>query len=87
MERMMDLISAIARFSDHVDIVRPYLLKVGAAHKMVPLKTQDLCNFRDVFIDTAATTCGARWEERHAQAFQEAFDDTIIPIVYEGLRD
>jgi len=87
MERMMDLIGAVARFSNHIDLVRPYLLRVGAAHKMVSLKMEDLCNFRDVFIDTTAASCGEFWEERHAKAFREAFDDTIIPIVYEGLRN
>lgn len=85
MERMMDLIGSVARFSTHIDLVRPYLLKVGAAHKHVPLHLEDLRNFRDVFIDTAAA-CVDDWQERHAQAFRDAFDDTIIPIVYEGLR-
>ena len=86
MERMMDLIGSVARFSDHISLIRPYLLKVGEAHKAINLELEDLRNFRDVFIDTVAQTCGASWEEQHAKAFREAFDDTIIPIVYEGLR-
>ncbi len=87
MERMMELISSVVHISDQINHIRPYLLQVGAAHKeIVLLKKEDLCNFRDVFIETAATTCGESWEDRHAKAFQAAFDDTIIPIVYEGLR-
>ena len=87
MELMMELVGSIARFSNHIDLIRPYLLQVGAAHKdMVLLKREDLCNFRDVFIDTAAIICGEHWEERHAKAFRDAFDDTIIPIIFEGMR-
>ena len=84
-ERMMDLVGSVARFSNQINLIRPYLLKVGESHKTIQLKLEDLCNFRDVFIDTVAETCGASWEERHAEAFREAFDDTIIPIVHEGL--
>ena len=87
MERMMDLVSSLARFSNHIDLIRPYLLEVGDAHKeMVLLTKQDLCNFRDVFIKTAAETCGSDWEERHSIALHDAFDETIIPIVHEGMR-
>lgn len=87
MERMVELISSITHISNQINLIRPYLLQVGAAHKdLALLRYEDLCNFRDVFIATAAIVCAESWEERHALAFQAAFDDTIIPIVYEGLR-
>lgn len=87
MERMVELIGAIAHISNQINLIRPYLLQVGAAHKdLALLKHEDLCNFRDVFIATAAIVCAENWEERHTLAFQAAFDETIIPIIYEGLR-
>ena len=87
MERMLDLISSVILISDRIPLIRPYLMQVGAAHKdIVTLKKKDLCNFRDVFIETAAITCGDSWEERHAIAFHKVFDDTIIPIIYDGLK-
>lgn len=87
MERMMDLIGSVAFLSDQINLIRPYLLQVGAAHKdILRLEMEDLCNFRDVFIETAADVCSESWQDRHALAFQAAFDDTIIPIIYEGLR-
>jgi hemoglobin-like flavoprotein len=87
MERMMELISAVVRVSHRIPLIRSYLMQVGAAHKdIVKLKKEDLYNFSDVFIITAASTCGDSWEDRHEKAFRAAFDDTIIPIIYDGLN-
>lgn len=86
-ERMMELVGSVAQFSNCMDLIRPYLLKVGAAHKeMEALTVEDLRNFRDVFIATAASVCGNNWEEQHTLAFREVFDDAIIPIIDEGIR-
>ncbi len=51
---MVEMISAVTRFSDHIDLVRPYLLRVSRAHQPYQLGRQDLNDFKRAFIDTIA---------------------------------
>lgn len=85
-DRMVEMFSTVARYADHVDFVRPYLLEVSYAHRHLGLHEEDLRNFEDVFIETLAEKGAAFWTEEYTAAWREAFDDMIVPILAERLR-
>lgn len=84
-EKMVEMLSSVARFADHIDLVRSYLLEVGAAHHRTGITSTDIRNFTEVFLDALATTCAGSWEPHHEKAWREVFDDVVIPIFEEGL--
>lgn len=84
-EKMVEMISSVARFADHIDLIRTYLLEVGAAHHRTGIAAGDIRNFTEVFLDSLAEACGESWESRHEKAWREAFEDVIVPIFDEGL--
>ncbi len=86
MERMVEMFSSIARFADHTDIIQPYLLQVGFAHRRFGIRLSDAENFRNVFIDTLGKTLTERWDDSHESAWRHAFDDVLIPMFDEGLE-
>ena len=85
MEKMVEMLSAVARFSDHIDLIRPYLLRIAEAHKELGIDAEDVANFRNAMIETLAEKSGPDWNQAHTEAFAAAFDNTIIPLFEEGL--
>lgn len=86
MEKMVEMVGAVVRFADNIDLIRAYLLQVGMAHRGFHVHEKDLHNFKRVFIETVAEGCKDFWRDEHDQAFRHAFDDVIIPIMDEGLE-
>ena len=85
-EHMVEVWSTVARFADHIDIVRPYLLRVGEAHRSLGLGRADLERFKQVFLECMAEACGEEWDDATAAAWDQAFGNVIVPIVEEGLE-
>ena len=85
-ERMVEMISSLALWADHMDLIEPYLENVGFAHRRTGIHTADVQNFTAVFLDTLAELHGSGWDERHASAWREVFDDVVIPMFEEGLE-
>ncbi len=86
MEKMVDMMRAVARFADDIPMVRPYLLRVAQAHRNLNLEQQDLENFRNVLLESIAEFCPDEvWDDETEALFNRAFDDTIIPIFKEGM--
>lgn len=85
MEKMVEILSAIVRFSDHIDLIRPYLLNAARAHKSLGIDAEDLRKFTDVLIEAVGEACPERWSEESAQAWRQSLDDVVIPIFEEGL--
>ncbi|MDH3637059.1 MAG: globin domain-containing protein [Gammaproteobacteria bacterium] len=86
MEKMVDMMSAVARFSDHIDMIRPYLIRVAYVHKDLDIGERDLENFRTVLLESIAEFCPGDWDDETEVSFNHAFDDTIIPIFREGME-
>jgi hemoglobin-like flavoprotein len=86
MEKMVEMVGAVVRFADNIDLIRTYLQQVGVAHRSFHIHEKDLNNFKRVFIETVADACKGFWRDEHEEAFRHAFDDVIIPIVDEGLE-
>ncbi len=84
-EKMVEMLSSVARFADNIGLVRTYLLEVGAAHQRMGISSQDIRNFTEVFLDSLAATCGESWQSHQEVAWREVFDEVIIPTFEEGL--
>ncbi|MDH3282177.1 MAG: globin domain-containing protein [Gammaproteobacteria bacterium] len=86
MEKMVGMMGAVARFSDRIDMIRPYLLRVAYTHKNLEIDERDLENFRTVLLESIANFCPDDWDDETEVSFNRAFDDTIIPIFKEGME-
>ena len=86
MERMIEMFSGVTRFADHADLIRAYLLRVGYAHRRLGIGAADVENFKTAFIETLAHLRAQAWNAAHLEAWNEAFDDMIVPLVDEGLE-
>jgi len=84
-ERMVEMWSSVARYADHIDLVRPYLLRVGFAHRPLGLSADDLHNFEEAFMEALAEVFEGSWDAEHEQAWREAFDDVVLPMIEEGM--
>lgn len=85
MEKMVEILSAIIRFSDHIDLIRPYLLGAARAHESLGIDAEDLRKFTDVLIEAVGDACPEQWNEASERAWHQALDDVVIPIFEEGL--
>ena len=86
-DKMVEMLSALARFSDHIDMIRPYMTRIAEVHRSLGLHPQDLRNFQAVLIETLEQQSGSRWRPEHGVAFKEAFDTSIIPLFEDGMDD
>ena len=86
MEKMVEMFSSIARFADHTDLIRPYLVSVGYAHRRLGIGAADVENFKEAFIETLAHLREGAWNETHEKAWHEVFDDMVVPMFDEGLE-
>ena len=86
MERMVEMFSNLARFAEHTDLIQPYLLQIGFAHRRFGLHAEDAENFKNVFIATLADALEGSWSAEHEAAWRSAFDDILLPMFDEGLE-
>lgn len=86
-DKMVEMLSAVARFSDHIDLIRPYMKRIAEVHRSLGLHPRDLRNFQTVLIETLEEQSGPRWRPEHGDAFMEAFDQTILPLFEDGMDD
>jgi hemoglobin-like flavoprotein len=85
MKKMVRTIGLVARVSDSPSVVEPHVEQVGAHHKPYALQKKDLDNFKSVFIEVLSEECASRWDADTARAWEEAFDEFIIPGMMKGL--
>jgi hemoglobin-like flavoprotein len=82
--KMVETMSLMSRLAEDKDVIAPHMHKIGASHKPYGLKPRDLDNFKAVFIETLGENVGAAWSPSAAQAWSDAFDQVIIPLMREG---
>lgn len=85
MKKMVRTISLVARVADSTSVVGPHIERVGDHHRPYGLQKEDLENFKAVFIDVLGEEYGNGWSADHAKAWQQAFDELIIPAMMRGL--
>ncbi|MFZ0254314.1 MAG: globin domain-containing protein [Gammaproteobacteria bacterium] len=85
MRKMVRTIGLVARVADSTSVVEPHIERVGDHHKPYGLQQEDLENFKTVFIEVLGEEYGSQWDANYAQAWQQAFDEVIIPGMMKGL--
>lgn len=84
-ERMVEMLSHVTRFADHIDLIRPYLVSVGFAHRRLNISEKDVEDFVETLLDTLSDACGG-FDQNHTQAWREVLDDIIAPLFDDGLE-
>jgi len=84
LEKMVQTMALMANLSDDRSVIAPHMHKVGAAHKAYDLKMRDLANFKAVFLETLGEHLGDRWIPDAEQAWGDAFDQVLIPLMRES---
>ncbi len=89
MEKMVKTIILVARVDDF-ELGHPRLVRLGDKHRRFNLTREDLFNFRRVFLEVLDEYCHEHcpetWGDECVQAWNEAFDEHIIPYMTQGLE-
>ena len=83
LQKMIDTVALLGDLADDRDDIAPHLRKLGAAHKPFDLQPKDYRNFKAVFIEVLASELGPRWTAPAAQAWDEIFEQVLIPLMRE----
>ena len=84
LEKMVQTMALVTRLSEDRGTIAPHVHKLGAAHKPYALGPKDLGNFKAVFIETLGGRLGASWSPEAAKAWDQAFEEVILPLMQEG---
>ena len=84
LDKMVQTMALVARMSEDRSLVAPHVHKLGAAHKPYALEPKDLANFKAVFVEMLGSRLGPAWSSAAAQAWDQAFEEVIIPLMREG---
>ncbi|RKZ47199.1 MAG: hypothetical protein DRR08_32590 [Candidatus Parabeggiatoa sp. nov. 2] len=89
MEKMVKTLILAARVDDP-ELVHPRMVRLGDKHRRFNLTQEDLFNFKRVFLEVLGEYCRQHcpetWNDDCVQAWNEAFDDHIIPYMTQGLE-
>ena len=85
-EKMVQTVALLANLADDRDDIAPHLRKLGSAHRPFDLAPRDFGNFKAVFIEVLAPCAGSQWTKLAEQAWSEAFDEVLIPLMREGVE-
>ncbi|RKZ78858.1 MAG: hypothetical protein DRR19_25775 [Candidatus Parabeggiatoa sp. nov. 1] len=89
MEKMVKTITLVARVDDF-ELGHPRLVRLGDKHRRFNLTREDLFNFKRVFLEVLDEYCHEHcpetWGDECVQAWNEAFDEHIIPYMTQGLE-
>lgn len=86
LDKMVQTMALVARMSEDRRVIAPHVHKLGAAHKPYALGPKDLANFKAVFVEMLGLRLGAGWSSAAAKAWDQAFEEVIIPLMREGGR-
>jgi hemoglobin-like flavoprotein len=84
LDKMVETMALLARLSEDRSLIAPHVHKLGATHKPYALTQKDLDNFRETFVELLSERVGSSWSPAAAQAWQQAFDEVLIPLMREG---
>lgn len=84
LDKMVQTMALVARMSEDRRAIAPHVHKLGAAHKPYALAPKDLANFKAVFVEMLSLRLGPAWSSGAAEAWDQAFEQVIIPLMREG---
>lgn len=85
LEKMILTVTLLADLADDRTDIAPHLHKLGAAHKPFDLTAREFDNFKAVFIEMLGPRVGAKWTTAAASAWNDAFDEVLVPLMREGM--
>jgi hemoglobin-like flavoprotein len=85
LEKMVQTLALLADLSDDRAAIAPRLHKLGTAHKPYGLALHDFNNFKAAFIEVLGPQLGKHWTAAAAEAWNDAFDAVLIPLLREGM--
>ncbi len=85
LQKMARTVALLADLSEDRTDIAPRLRKLGALHKPFALAPRDFENFSSVFVEVLGRELGPHWSAAAAGAWQEAFGETLIPLMREGM--
>ncbi len=86
LDKIIETMAMVARIANDTEVLHPKMIKLGMKHSQFKLNKEDLQNFKQVFLDVLTSFCLETWTEERRQAWEEVFDQRIIPYMVEGLK-
>jgi hemoglobin-like flavoprotein len=86
LEKMLKTVALLCDLAEDRSDIAPHLRKLGAAHRPFDLAQRDFVNFKTVFIEVLGGYAGAGWSPGAAQAWGDAFDQVLFPLMREGVQ-
>ena len=84
LDKMLETVALLADLADDRGDIAPRLRNLGSAHRPFALASRDLGNFRSVFMEVLGAYAGPSWTPAAAQAWSDAFDEVLFPLMREG---
>ncbi len=86
LEKMVQTLALMAKLSEDQTVIAPHMHRLGAEHTAYDLKPHDFDNFKAVFLEVLGEHLGIRWVPAAIQAWSEAFDQVLVPMMSEGMK-
>lgn len=86
LQKMLKTVALLCDLAEDRSDVAPHLRKLGQAHRPFDLAQRDFANFKAAFIEVLAGYAGAGWSPAAEQAWGDAFDQVLFPLMQEGIQ-
>lgn len=87
-DKMVQTLALVCKLADDSSSIKPYIYKLGQAHKFLDLSAEDLDNFSNTLIEVISMfgeKYDSEWREENKNVWLDAFHNTIKPIMMEGM--
>ena len=84
LEKMVQTVALLADLAEDRGDIGPHLRKLGSEHQPFKLAPRDFANFKSAFVEVLGAYIAPAWTPATAQAWNEAFDEVLIPLMREG---
>jgi hemoglobin-like flavoprotein len=81
LDKMAQVIARLAELADDPADIAPHLQHLAEAHRAYALQPADFGNFRSVFVESLGEALGPAWSGAAARAWEEAFDEILVPAM------
>lgn len=85
LDKMLQTMALMAKLSEDPTVIAPHMHRLGVEHKPYDLKPHDFDNFKAVFLEVLGEYLGMRWVPAAIQAWSDAFDQVLVPLMLEGM--
>lgn len=86
LDKMVETVALLSDLAEDRADIAPRLRKLGEAHQPFALAPRDFGNFKAAFLEVLGTYAGPQWTQAAEQAWSQAFDEVLIPLMREGAQ-